>query len=278
MPTAHVPAAQSLQSGRAKSVSCFSKYGYVLLGRDPAWRPDPAAPAEEQASAIAALLPAWIPLPDAADSDLGTVKNAEDPSAGSDTAAAQQETPQILGQSAREGDQAAAGPDRQSGQGDEKSPGAAGDQKAPPVTFEDAAEPAGPEPADAAGLSRGCHVVLAAPLWPRLCELDPELPEELARAKATLHLVAESRVSLFHCAYCLPTRCALPNNGLAHISGASCVLSRVHLQLHDCAEHERRVWSVSSWEALNTGVDVWAGTKVAVGRRRSARHHGLSAD
>jgi hypothetical protein len=56
-------------------------------------------------------------------------------------------------------------------------------------------EPAGPEPAVASEVSGGRHVVLASRLWLRVCELDPELPAELLRARVTIHLVAESRVS-----------------------------------------------------------------------------------
>ena len=37
----------------------------------------------------------------------------------------------------------------------------------------------------------GCHVLVAAPLWPRLCEADPDLPAELLRAGVLVHVVAE---------------------------------------------------------------------------------------
>ena len=81
------------------------------------------------------------------------------------------------------------------GPGVEQSVNAAGGEGSDPVTPDKPAGPADHEPADVAAVCRDCHVLLAATLWPRLCELDPELPAELLRANFTVHLVAESRVS-----------------------------------------------------------------------------------
>ena len=108
-----VPAAQSLMAPRARSVSCFARQGYMLLGRDPAWRLDPAAPAEAQAPAVAALLPAWVPLAAAGESEDADDKAAH-LAADDDGVSQQLEEAQLEGQPAQGGKEAAAAPDEQS--------------------------------------------------------------------------------------------------------------------------------------------------------------------
>ena len=207
--------AQSLQAPHAKSVSCFARHGFVLLGRDPAWRLEPAAPAEAQAQAVAALLPAWVPLAPMEEDSEDAENDAAGTAADDDAATGELQGAQVEGRPAEDGEHAAPATDEQSGHGDGQAGTADGGQTSDAVTFEESAGPAEPEPAVAVDVPRGCHVVLAAPLWPRLCKLDPELPAELLRAKGTIHLVADSRVSPYRASIACPLE---PISGTADLT------------------------------------------------------------
>ena len=151
------------------------------------WRPEMCKD-QEDAAAFAALLPSWVPLAAAAEDDA-----AERPAA---TPGAEE------GEAAHvpEGGEEAANGDAPDGEGFPSGTGNAvqsEDASAEPAvsglrpTFADAGT--GPAEPRSGGADRR-HVVVDAPLWPRLVGLDPEIPGELARAGVTVHLVTESRV------------------------------------------------------------------------------------
>jgi len=160
---------------------------------------------EEVRAEVAAMLPAWVPL--AAEEGAAPVHREPLPAP---------ETEDVSAASSSEGeDDAAAGPEQTAPQGDAEHegwgmlmertppPGVGGAAAAAPddaaatelaggPADEPAAEPSptgGHDPG--AYPSRGRHVVVAAPLWPRLCEADPDLPAALLRARVFVHLVAE---------------------------------------------------------------------------------------
>ncbi len=145
---------------------------------------------EEVRAEVAAMLPAWVPLA----AEEGAAPVHREPLPAPETAAGPEQTaPQ--GDAEHEGwgmlmertpppgvgGAAAAAPDD-----------AAATELAGGPADEPAAEPSptgGHDPG--AYPSRGRHVVVAAPLWPRLCEADPDLPAALLRARVFVHLVAE---------------------------------------------------------------------------------------
>ena len=166
-----------------------------------AWRPEMTANEEVRAE-VAALLPAWVPLAedDGPDPDHWGL---EAPETEDDSAA-----------SSSDGEDAAAGPQQAVSQADTTRegwgtlmdrtpppPGAGGAPVAPdaapaelaigPSYYPWAAEPptGGLDPG--AHPSSGRHAVVAAPLWPRLCDMDPDLPAALLQAGVFVHLVAE---------------------------------------------------------------------------------------
>ena len=145
---------------------------------------------------MAALLPSWVPLAAGGDP-------AEQPAP---TPGAEEGTAARAPAGGEESGGVAASPPAAAAPGDDGTvPSGVGEALLPEGTA--SAEPsstaalhptfaeAGTGPAEEEdGRDRGRHVVLDAPLWPRLVELDPELPAELLRAGVTVHLVAETRV------------------------------------------------------------------------------------
>ena len=178
----------------------------MLLGRDPAWRLDAAAPVEAQGPWVASMLPAWLPgeaaaHPQHCDGDgAGTMyclagSEGDDDGAADAAAIDEEVTAKLLGirlegHPAQEGQVAAPVTGGDSGRDSEQAVDAANTQGSVVMTSTDAA---GRADSEAAERARRCHVVLAAILWPRLCELQPDLSVKL-RARSMVHLVAESRV------------------------------------------------------------------------------------
>ena len=148
------------------------------------WRPETAEDPDD-AAAVSALLPAWVPLAAAKD-DTGARHAA---ALGGEEGAAVDPAAPPDGSACPDDETVPSGTGGSSQQPQDASPAPIAPELRP--TFKDA--DAGP--AEAEGAHRGGrHAVLDAPLWPRLVDLDPELPAELLRAGVTVHLVAESRV------------------------------------------------------------------------------------
>ena len=139
---------------------------------------------------MAALLPAWVPL--------AAVNDAARPAAP--RAETTEATPVPPGTEGTAG--AATVPE-----------GEAGAIPAEPADSADPTPPVRRLPAAAEERVHGRHVVLDAPLWSRLVQLDPEVPAELLRAGIMVHLVAESRVRPFArvpCRRYLARKCRQP--------------------------------------------------------------------
>ncbi len=156
---------------------------------------------------VAAMLPAWVPLAEERTAPAQWAQEAPERQDGSAASSSDEEdTAAAPEQTASQGNTPRGGWGTRMGRTPPLPPSAA------PSTSDAAtlaglaggtADESGAKGPPMGGLSsstycRGRHVVVAAPLWPRLCEADPDLPAELLRAGVFVHLVAEFTIVRLH--------------------------------------------------------------------------------